>query len=75
MDEESRRNQEAATRAERHLKEIPSHWLGPAGQVLLSNAMSSTKQDLAPPLRGIEGRGKERQSPSQQPLIAGVDSE
>ena len=75
MDENTRRNQEAAKRAERYLKEIPPHLLGPAGRVLLSNATPSTKRGPAPALRGIKGRRTERQSPSQQTLIGGVDSE
>ena len=76
MDENTRKNQEAEKRAERYLKEIPPHLLGPAGQVLLYNATPSTKRGPAPALQVIEGRGTERQSPSQQPLmIVGVDSE
>ena len=69
MDDDTRRNQEAVERAERYLKHIPSHLLGPAGRVLLSNAPpTTTKQGPAAliRLRGIEGGGAERQSPSQR---------
>ena len=66
MDDDTRRNQEAVERAERYLKHIPSHLLGPAGRVLLSNAPPTTKQGPAARLRGIEGGGAERQSPSQR---------
>ena len=75
MATESRKNQEAAERAERYLKDLPLHLVGPAGRVLLSNAPPSTKGGAAARLRGIEGLGGERQSPSQRSLIVGVDSE
>lgn len=75
MDDDNRRNQEAAERAERYLKDIPPHLLGPAGRVLLSNAPPPTKRGPAARLVGIEGRGAERESPSQRSLIVGVDSE
>lgn len=77
MNENSRRNREAAERAERYLKEIPPHLLGPAGRILVSNPPPSAKPDTAQPpsLRGIDGRRSKRQSPSQSPLLASVPSD
>ena len=77
MNENSRRNREAAERAERYLKEIPRHLLGPAGRILVSNPPPSAKPDTKEPptLRGIEGRRSKRQSPSQSPLLVSVPSD
>ena len=75
MAKDSIKNQEAAARAESNLRAVPPHLLGPAGRVLLSNAPPSTPGDTAAGLRGIAGRGGERQSPSQRSLIGSVDSE
>ena len=77
MDENSRRNREVAERAERYLREIPLHLLGPAGRILVSNPPPSAKPDTTepPPLRGIDGRKSKRQLPSQSPLLAGVPSD
>ena len=77
MNENSRRNREAAERAERYLKEIPPHLLGRAGRILVSNPPPSAKPDTTEPpsLRGIEGRRTKRQSPSQSPLLVGVPSD
>ena len=63
MNENSRRNREAAERAERYLKEIPPHLLGPAGRILVSNPPPSAKPDTTEPpsLRGIDGRRSKRQ--------------
>jgi hypothetical protein len=81
MNENSRRNKEAAERAERYLKEIPPHLLGRAGRILVSNPPPSAKPDTTEPpsLRGIEGRRTKRQSPSQSPsqspLLVSVPSD
>ena len=77
MDENSRRNREAAERAERYLKEIPPHLLGPAARILVSNPPPSAKPEATepPPLRGIDGRRTKRQSPSQSPLLVSVPSD
>ena len=40
MDENSRRNLEAAERAERYLKGIPPHLRGPATRILVSESAS-----------------------------------
>ena len=74
MAKDSIKNQKAAARAEGYLRAVPSHLLGPAGRVLLSNA-PSPPGNTAAGLRGIAGRGGERRSPSQRSLIVGVDSE
>ena len=77
MDENSRRNREAAERAERYLREIPPHLRGPAARILVSNPPPSATPDATepPPLRGIDGQGAKRQSPSQSPLLVGVPSD
>ena len=77
MDENSRRNREVAERAERYLKAIPPHLLGPAGRILVSNPAPSPRPEAteAPPLRGIEGRRSKRHSPSQRKLLGPVRSD
>ena len=77
MDENSRRNREAAERAERYLKGIPPHLLGPAARILVSNPPPSAKPDATEPspLRGIDGQGAKLQSPSQSPLLVGIPSD
>lgn len=73
MDENSRRNLEAAERAERYLKGIPPHLRGPATRILVSNPPPSTERgSVAPSLRCIEGKRAERQSPSQRSLLVSV---
>lgn len=73
MDENRKRT---AAKAERRLKEIPHHLLGPAGRILLSNSPPPTKRGAGTaPLRSIEGRRTERQSPSQRSLLGEVRSD
>ena len=74
MAKDSTKNQKAAERAQDRLRAVPPHLLGPAGRVLLCN-VPPAPGDTAAGLRGIAGRGGERQSPSQRSPIAVVDSE
>ena len=63
MDENSRRNREAAERAERYLKAIPRHLLGPAGRILVSNPAPSSKPEATEPPPPARHRGPAVRTP------------
>jgi hypothetical protein len=64
---------ELAARAEKRLMKIPYEHLSPAGRILVDNPRAATPEQRREQFRTVDGSGSGETTPSQLPLIRGVE--